>query len=66
MKTLKIVILCLLSLLISSCGNADGENTISATGTVEATFITLSSKVAGEILKLILMKGLRLTQVIQF
>ncbi len=52
MKTLKIVILCLLSLLISSCGNSDGENTISATGTIEATFITLSSKVAGEILKI--------------
>lgn len=52
MKNLKILILSVLSLLFTSCGNSDDKNIISATGTIEATFITLSSKVAGEILQI--------------
>ncbi len=52
MKNLKIVILLVFLLLITSCGNGENDNTIIATGNIEATFVTLSSKVAGEIIEI--------------
>ncbi len=52
MKLIKHLSMFFLSLILISCGNATDDNTIKATGTIEATFITLSSKVAGEVLNI--------------
>lgn len=57
MKKVKIIISLLLSLIIISCGNDNDKNLIKATGTIEATFVTLSSKVSGEILEIYFDEG---------
>jgi len=51
MKIANITISILLVIILASCGNENDGGSINATGTIEATFVTLSSKVAGEILE---------------
>jgi len=62
MKKNKLLILLLLSLIIISCGNENDENLTKATGTIEATFITLSSKVSGEIIEIYFDEGTKVNK----
>ncbi len=57
MKHVKYFIGLIISLIIVGCGNGNDGKTIKATGTIEATFVTLSSKVGGEILDIYLDEG---------
>jgi len=57
MKHAKYFIGLIISLIIISCGNSNNGKSIKATGTIEATFVTLSSKVGGEILDIYLDEG---------
>lgn len=54
MKTilLKGIALVSLGFFLYGCGNGQDKNTISASGTIEATNVTVSSKVAGQIQKI--------------
>ncbi|MBK8944330.1 MAG: efflux RND transporter periplasmic adaptor subunit [Ignavibacteriae bacterium] len=57
MKKVELLIPLLFSILIISCGDNSDENLIKATGTIEATFVTLSAKVSGEILEIYFDEG---------
>lgn len=52
MKTILLTGLMGLGLFLMGCGNGQDKNTISASGTIEATNVTVSSKVAGQIQKI--------------
>ncbi|HEX2867247.1 MAG TPA: efflux RND transporter periplasmic adaptor subunit [Ignavibacteriales bacterium] len=53
MKTILLTALTVsLGLFLLGCGNGQDKNTISASGTIEATNVTVSSKVAGQIQKI--------------
>ncbi|MCB9249906.1 MAG: efflux RND transporter periplasmic adaptor subunit [Ignavibacteriales bacterium] len=52
MKRAKIILTLILTSILASCGNNDDGKSIKATGNIEATFVTLSSKVAGEVLEI--------------
>ncbi|MGE5400241.1 MAG: HlyD family secretion protein [Ignavibacteriales bacterium] len=52
MKTKLIVCIMLSALLIAGCGNNNDKNKIEASGTIEATNVTVSSKTAGQVRKL--------------
>lgn len=57
MKVFKIIFLLTISLIIYSCDNNRGGETIEASGNIEATNITISAKVSGEILKILKDEG---------
>jgi len=57
MKTIKIIISLFLLLSIYGCGGENDSSKIEATGTIEATNITISSKNAGEIKSIIVDEG---------
>ena len=44
-------------LLIAGCGNNNNKNTIEASGNIESTHVTVSSKVNGEIKKILYLEG---------
>jgi HlyD family secretion protein len=50
-------ILILVSFLFTGCGNNDDENTISASGNIEVTEVTVSSKLTGEVKKIFMKEG---------
>ncbi len=52
MKKIVLSMIAVASLLLWGCGNGNSKNTIEASGDIEATNVTLSSKVNGQILKL--------------
>ncbi|RPI18339.1 MAG: HlyD family efflux transporter periplasmic adaptor subunit [Ignavibacteriae bacterium] len=47
----------LFSIIISGCGEKKDPNRITASGTIEATNITISTKIAGQIKKLVVKEG---------
>ncbi len=57
MNKTKILILIGISIFFISCTNGSDKSIIKANGTIEATFVTLSSKVAGEILEVYMPEG---------
>ena len=64
MKSLSIIIL--LALAFIGCGNNNDENTIEASGNIEATNVMVSSKVSGEILKIKVVKSASLLLFVNF
>lgn len=48
MKTIKTFFVSA-ALLISACGDNENENTLKASGNIEVTEVTVSSKVTGEV-----------------
>ncbi|MCB9209536.1 MAG: efflux RND transporter periplasmic adaptor subunit [Ignavibacteriales bacterium] len=57
MKKITILFVIIISLILISCNNGNDGNAIEATGTIEATYVSLSSKVAGEITKIYFDEG---------
>jgi HlyD family secretion protein len=53
----KILIFFITLLLITGCGNNNNKNTIEASGNIESTNVTVSSKVNGEIEKILYLEG---------
>ena len=50
-------LLFILSFVLSGCSGNDNENIIEASGNIEATYVTVSSRSSGEILKLLKDEG---------
>lgn len=59
MKSIKGLVMALLALLLYSCSAGGDESRIQATGTIESTNVTISSKNAGEIKSIITAEGER-------
>jgi len=57
MKAKSLFVFAILGLLLSGCGNGGDENRIEAQGNIEATNIVVSSKVNGEVLKILKDEG---------
>src|SRR4030066_427417 len=57
MKLIKGIVMTLLALLLYSCSAGGDESRIQATGTIESTNVTISSKNAGEIKSIISVEG---------
>ncbi len=57
MKTNKIIAIVILSVFITSCGRNNDKELLEATGTIESTNVTISSKNAGEIKSIIADEG---------
>ena len=57
--------LLIIPLLIVGCNNNDDENTLKASGNIEVTEITVSSKVTGEVKEIFKKEG-ELVKEIQF
>lgn len=57
MKSFKGLVVALLALLLSSCSAGGDESLIQATGTIESTNVTISSKNAGEIKSIAAVEG---------
>jgi HlyD family secretion protein len=57
MKTIKIISSLILLVTLAACSGNDGNNTLEATGTIESTNITISSKNMGEIKTILVDEG---------
>ncbi len=57
MRMIKIVLLLLLTVLYLGCGSGSSKNEIEASGTIEATNVTVGSKVSGQVKKLLFNEG---------
>ncbi len=57
MKKWNMILLLFLILTLYGCGNSSDKNKIEASGTIEATNVTLSSKIGGEILEELFREG---------
>ncbi|MBK7978487.1 MAG: efflux RND transporter periplasmic adaptor subunit [Ignavibacteriae bacterium] len=62
MKSILKLFIIITSLILMSCGNGNDDNKIKASGTIEATNVTLSSKTAGEILKIYFDEGAKVNK----
>lgn len=62
MKSMLKLFIVITSFILLSCGNGNEDNKIKASGTIEATNVTLSSKTAGEILEIYFDEGAKVNK----
>lgn len=62
MKSLQRLFYILILILFNSCGNNNDDQVLEASGTIESKEITISSKVAGEVKKLLVDEGTQVKQ----
>ena len=62
MKSAKFISMVLPILFLFSCGNGNNKDRIEASGNIEATNVTVSSKVSGQVLKLLFDEGQKVNE----